>query len=276
LTDALFQLTDALFELMDVIFVQANGNFIGFFGHYRITFDQMKPFKFKEFTVHQDQCAMKVGTDGVLLGAWASLYHQPETILDVGAGTGLIALQMAQRSTAETIDAIELDESAYEQCVANFEASHWADRLFCYHAGFDEFVDEIEDKYDLIVSNPPFYTEEMGSGDTSRDQARQNSSLPFDELLKGVSGLLSEAGLLSVIIPYKEEQKFVELATASGLHPNRITRVKGNPNTNFKRSLMEFGFQKVETYIDELVIEEERHQYTKEYIELTQSFYTKM
>ena len=113
----------------------------------------MKPFKFKEFSIHQDQCAMKVGTDGVLLGAWASLDKQPESILDIGAGTGLIALQLAQRSSAETIDAIELDNDAYEQCVANFEASPWGDRLFCYHAGFDEFVDEMDDSYDLIVSN---------------------------------------------------------------------------------------------------------------------------
>lgn len=236
----------------------------------------MKPFQFKEFTVHQDQCAMKVGTDGVLLGAWTSLEHSPESILDVGAGTGLIALQLAQRSTAETIDAIELDDSAYEQCVANFEVSLWADRLFCYHAGFDEFVDEMEDKYELIVSNPPFYSEEVESGDSSRDKARQNSSLPFDELLIGVSKLLSEKGKFSVIVPYKEESNFAVLAETSGLHPQRITRVKGNPNVEYKRSLMEFGFHEVKTCFDELVIEEGRHQYTKEYIELTQSFYLKM
>ncbi|WP_318343869.1 tRNA1(Val) (adenine(37)-N6)-methyltransferase [Flagellimonas baculiformis] len=236
----------------------------------------MGPFKFKEFTVHQDQCAMKVGTDGVLLGAWASLDHRPETILDIGAGTGVIALQLAQRSTAETIDAIELDENAYEQCVANFEGSPWADRLFCYHAGFDEFVEEIEDQYDLIVSNPPFYAEEMASGDTSRDQARQSSSLPFDELLKGVSGLLSEGGLFSVVTPYKEEQRFVALAATSGLYPKRITRVKGNPNVDYKRSLMEFGFSKSDIEESELTIERGRHEYTEEYIRLTEAFYLKM
>lgn len=233
-------------------------------------------FHFKQFTIHQDQCAMKVGTDGVLLGAWASLDHQPETILDIGAGTGLIALQLAQRSTAETIDAIELDENAYEQCVANFEGSPWADRLFCYHAGFDEFVDEIEDQYDLIVSNPPFYAEEMASGDTTRDQARQSSSLPFDELLKGVSGLLSEGGLFSVVIPYKEEQRFVALAATSGLYPKRITRVKGNPNVDYKRSLMEFVFSKSDIEESELTIERGRHEYTEEYIRLTEAFYLKM
>ncbi len=219
---------------------------------------------------------MKVGTDGVLLGAWVSLEEHPESILDIGAGTGLIALQLAQRSSAETIDAIELDAAAYEQCVGNFEASPWGDRLFCYHAGFDEFVDEMEDKYDLIVSNPPFYAEDVSSGDQSRDNARQSSSLPFDELVQGVSRFLTEDGNFAVIIPYKEEGNFIDLAKNVDLFPNRITRVKGNPETDFKRSLMEFSFHQNKPYIDSLIIEEGRHQYTKEYIELTQAFYLKM
>lgn len=236
----------------------------------------MKPFKFKEFTIHQDQCAMKIGTDGVLLGAWTSLDSQPESILDIGAGTGVIALQLAQRSSAETIDAIELDDAAYEQCVTNFEASQWADRLFCYHAGFDEFVDEMDDKYDLIVSNPPFYAEEVASGNEARDKARQNSSLPFDELVEGVSRFLTDNGTFSVIIPFKEEGNIIGLAEGAGMFPNRITRVKGNPETDFKRSLMEFSFHNSKPNIDSLVIEEGRHQYTKEYIDLTKAFYLKM
>ncbi len=115
-----------------------------------------KPFKFKLFSVHQDQCAMKIGTDGVLLGAWTSIDKRPFAILDIGSGTGLIALMMAQRSDADMIDAIEIDGDAYEQSVENFESSPWADRLYCYHAGLDEFVDELDEKYDLIISNPPF------------------------------------------------------------------------------------------------------------------------
>ncbi|RPG33411.1 MAG: methyltransferase domain-containing protein [Muricauda sp. TMED12] len=236
----------------------------------------MKPFKFKEFSIHQDQCAMKVGTDGVLLGAWASLDKQPESILDIGAGTGLIALQLAQRSSAETIDAIELDNDAYEQCVANFEASPWGDRLFCYHAGFDEFVDEMDDSYDLIVSNPPFYSEDVLSGDEARDKARQSSSLPFDELVSGAAKFLTKNGIFAVIIPFKEEATFIELAQKARLYPNRITRVKGNPDANFKRSLMEFSFHENKTLVDSLVIEEGRHQYTEKYIKLTQAFYLKM
>ena len=219
---------------------------------------------------------MKIGTDGVLLGAWTSLEHNPDSILDIGAGTGIIALQMAQRSTAELIDAIELEVGAYEQCVDNFEQSPWGDRLFCYHAGLDEFVDEIDEKYDLIVSNPPFYDEEVSSGNASRDVARQNQSLPFEELIKGVSLLLEKKGSFSVIIPYKSEESFVEMAKENGLFPNRITRVRGNPSSGIKRSLMQFGFYSETPKIDELVIEKARHQYTEEYVALTKDFYLKM
>ena len=104
-----------------------------------------EPFKFKQFTVEQDRAAMKVGTDGVLLGAWTSLANQPDSILDIGAGTGLVALMLAQRSTAEIIDAVEVEDNSFEQCVGIFEASPWSDRLFCYHASFQEFYLEMEE-----------------------------------------------------------------------------------------------------------------------------------
>lgn len=242
-----------------------------------------KPFKFKQFTVQQDKCAMKIGTDGVLLGAWASLEHNPFSILDIGAGTGVIALMLAQRSISDTIEAIEIDADAYEQCVDNFEESPWADRLFCFHAGLDELVDdlldgqaEIEEQYDLIVSNPPFYSEEVTSGNEARDKARQNQSLPFDELLVSVSKLLSNNGIFSTIIPFKEEDSFIQLAKTFGLFPKRICRVKGTSSSEIKRSLLEFHFKEENIIINELVIETGRHQYTQDYISLTKDFYLKM
>lgn len=219
---------------------------------------------------------MKVGTDGVLLGAWASLDHHPNSILDIGTGTGLIALMLAQRSDAATIDALEIDEAAYEQCVDNFEASPWGDRLFCYHAGLDEFIDDMEYQYDLIISNPPFYSEDVTSGNDARDVARQNQSLPFEELIEGVSLLLSPEGVFSTIVPYKEEQRFIALAAETGLYAQYIARVKGNPSSVIKRSLLQFTFNKNEVLKDELTIEMERHQYTPEYIALTKAFYLKM
>lgn len=235
-----------------------------------------KLFKFKEFTINQDRCAMKIGTDGVLLGAWVSLQNNPYSILDIGAGTGLIALQLAQRSHAETIDAIELDNDAYEQCVENFEASPWADRLFCYHASLDEFVAEIDETYDLIVSNPPFYTEQVSSGDESRDTARQNLALPFDELVQSVKKLLSTNGSFATVIPFKEEKHFIALAKKNYLYLNRLTRVRGTSATEVKRSLLQFSFQKTALVENELIIEIGRHQYTQEYKKLTAPFYLKM
>lgn len=235
-----------------------------------------KPFKFKQFTINQDSCAMKVGTDGVLLGAWAALENKPSSILDIGAGTGLLSLMLAQKSLASTIEALEIDEAAYEQCVENFEASPWADRLFCYHADLDEFTEEIEEPYDLIISNPPFYTEEVSSENASRDNARQNQSLPFDELLEGVSKLLSFDGVFTTIIPFKEETTFISLATSFRLFPNRVLRVRGNQSTEIKRSLLEFSFKEREVSEEELTIEIKRHQYTEDYINLTKEFYLKM
>ena len=234
-------------------------------------------FQFKQFTIQQDKCAMKVGTDGVLLGAWTPLENNPYSILDIGAATGLNAVLLAQRTHAEQIDAIEIDDEAYEQCVDNFESSNWGDRLFCYHAGLDEFVEEMEDEeYDLIISNPPFYTENYSSGNEQRDKARFTESLPFEELIEAAAILLSEDGVFAVIIPFKEEENFTAIAKDFDLHPFKITRVKGTPDTEIKRSLIAFSKKETAITINELVIETARHQYTPEYIELTKDFYLKM
>ncbi|EKT3958062.1 methyltransferase [Flavobacterium psychrophilum] len=233
-------------------------------------------FSFKQFSVQQDKTAMKVGTDGVLLGAWTPINNNPISILDIGAGTGLIALMLAQRTSAVQIDALEIDEEAYEQATDNFENSPWSDRLFCYHAGLDEFVEEPEDEYDLIVCNPPFYAENYKTNSEQRDLARFSDAMPFEELIEAADLLLSENGILSVIIPYKEEEKFVTLANEFELYPIKITRVKGTPTSETKRSLLVFSRNKQNCEQDILVIETDRHVYTKEYIALTKGFYLKM
>jgi len=242
-------------------------------------------FSFKKFTVNQDRCAMKIGTDGVLLGAWTPLINNPKAILDIGAGTGILSLMLAQRSTAEQIDAIEIDEDAYEQCVENFETSPWGDKLFCFHAGLDEFVDELEDdpsdselaqQYDLIISNPPFYTEDFKTDDLQRDMARFQDAMPFEELIEAAALLLSDNGIFSVIIPFKEEAKFVSMCKELNLFPLQITRVKGTPTSDIKRSLMAFCRIEQTPLTDELTIEISRHQYTPEYIALTKDFYLKL
>jgi tRNA1Val (adenine37-N6)-methyltransferase len=234
-------------------------------------------FKFKQFSIHQDRCAMKVGTDGVLLGAWSPLPKNCFNILDIGAGTGVLSLMLAQRTEAEQIDAIEIDENAYEQCVENFENSKWGNRLFCYHAGLDEFLEEMEDEsFDLIISNPPFYTDDYKSENKSRDLARFEDAMPFEELIESAANLLSEFGIFSVIIPFKEEGKFISLAKEFQLFPFKITHVKGNSTSEFKRSLLAFTWDEQILETNELIIELERHLYTIEYIELTKDFYLKM
>lgn len=235
-----------------------------------------KPFQFKQFTIQQDKTAMKVGTDGVLIGAWTEIKQDVFSILDIGAGTGLISLIMAQRCDAEIIDSVELNEDAYIQTVENFEQSNWGDRLFCYHASLQEFADEIEDKYDLVISNPPFYTSTYKDLTEERAMARHSESLPYEDLLKGTSKLLSTNGNCAFIIPFENEKYFIELAAQSNLFPNRITRVKGTYDAPIKRSLLQFSFNKEKVISTELIIEISRHNYTKAYVNLVQDFYLKM
>ena len=234
-------------------------------------------FKFKQFTVQQDRCAMKIGTDGVLLGAWCPIENNPNSVLDIGAGTGILSLMLAQRSEAYQMDALEIEEEAFEQCVENFEASPWSDRLFCFHAGLDEFVDEPEDEYDIIISNPPFYTENYKTTNEQRDLARFQEVMPFEDLIEAADLLLSENGIFAVIIPYKEEERFIDLCAEVELFPVKVTRVKGSHNTPIIRSLL--AFKRYELSVleaDELVIEINRHEYTDDYINLTKDFYLKM
>jgi tRNA1Val (adenine37-N6)-methyltransferase len=238
-----------------------------------------KPFYFKEFTIDQDKTAMKVGTDAVLLGAWCSLETCPDTILDVGSGTGLVSLMLAQRSDAETIDAVEIDPNAYEQSVANFEKSDWSDRLFCYHCSYQDFSEEMkeeDEEYDLIISNPPFYNDNFETNDTSRNTARFTSALSFKELLESTSKILSDSGVFTIIIPFKEEVTFVSLAGKYKLFLNRVCRVRGTDNSETKRSMLEFSFHLKELEETTIVIEKGRHEYTKEYVSLTKDFYLKM
>ena len=220
---------------------------------------------------------MKIGTDGVLLGAWCPINNNPKTILDIGTGTGIIALMLAQRSNADQIDALEIDENAFEQAVENFENSPYADRLFCYHAGLDEFIDDPDEEYDLIIANPPFFAEDFKTNNEARNLARFLDAMPFEMLLDAADLMLSENGIFAVIIPHKEEQNFINLAAKLELYPIKISRVRGTFNSPIIRSMMAFKrFEMPILAADEIVIEIERHVYTDEYINLTKDFYLKM
>ena len=234
-------------------------------------------FQFKQFSVKQDKSAMKIGTDSILLGSWTNINHKPNTVLDIGAGTGILSLMMAQGSTnSNIIDAVEINENAYEQCVENFEDSQWADRLFCYHASLEEFANEINDTYDLIICNPPFYSENSKIENTERSLARFQAFMPFEVLIKSVVKLLSKKGSFNLILPQSESEKFITLAKDNYMYINKITYVKGTPNTKIKRCLMSFSFLKSPIQKNTIIIEISRHNYTEEYKKMTQDFYLNM
>lgn len=235
----------------------------------------LEAFKFKQFSVAHDRCAMKVGTDAVILGAWAAINHLPKSILDIGAGSGILSLMLAQRSNANLIDGLEIDVEAFEQCVTNFEASPWSDRLFCYHCSLGEFTAEIQTKYELIISNPPFYSTYCKGVNQSRKLARFEGAMPFDELLYSVKLLMTENGKFCTVIPYEMEDKFTKIAKKNSLYCNKILRVRGQKNKIIKRSFAVFSFKKKSTVINEMFIEEERHIYSKDYIQMTKEFYLK-
>ncbi|WP_010134971.1 tRNA1(Val) (adenine(37)-N6)-methyltransferase [Ochrovirga pacifica] len=229
-------------------------------------------FRFKQFTIQQEKSAMKVGTDGVLLGAWTPI-REAKKILDVGTGTGLIALMLAQRFAKAHITAIEIDKEASQEAHQNFSNSPWANRLQLIHNSFDNQV--FGHSFDLIVSNPPYYTDTVKT-ENKRSLARHVSCLSFELLLQKSVHLLSDHGCCTFVIPFKEEQEFVNLAKKVGLYPIKITRVKGRETSALKRSLLCFAKTEEECLQNELVIEKERHQYTEAYIKLTQAFYLKM
>lgn len=232
-----------------------------------------KPFRFKQFEIFQDKTAMKVGTDGVLLGAWSTL-ELGENILDIGTGTGLISLMLAQRFPNAKLDAIEIDKDAFIQASENFEHSIFANRLTIFNSSLQEY--STDKKYDLIVSNPPFFVVNDTVDFDARKQARQQETLTFEELLQKTAELLHKDGLASFIIPYDQMGVFSEIASQKGLKRSKTVYVRGNSTTAIKRVLLEFSFHEKEVEEKELIIEVERHQYTEDYTNLTKDFYLKM
>jgi tRNA1Val (adenine37-N6)-methyltransferase len=237
----------------------------------------MTSFQFKQFSITQNTTAMKVGTDGVLLGAWCSC--REGELLDIGTGTGLIAIMIAQRAKATLIDAVEIEATAYQQTLENISNCSWSDRISAYHSSIQEFcpnlsADKAGKKYDGIISNPPFFVDATKAPNSERNTARHTDDLSFTDLIDAVVRLLNPDGIFSLILPITESIEFIQLAKEQKLFINRKCIVKPNPAKPAKRVLMEFSFHKKEIIKEELTIETEtRHQYTKEYISLTQDFY---
>lgn len=232
-------------------------------------------FGFKNFTVYHDKCAMKVGTDGVLLGAWVKL-RKAKKVLDVGTGTGLIALMLSQRSGGLlSVDAIDIDESAVFQTLENVGRTPFL-HIKAIHTSLHEYDKRCEEKYDMIVSNPPYFSSSLHSPDGKRTLARHTNSLPMVEFMTISARLLSPNGYLSLVFPYSEKDLLIKLAENVGLFVSRITNVYPMSHLNAKRVLLEFSKVKQEAEITDLIIEKERHVYTDDFAGLVKDFYLKL
>lgn len=229
-------------------------------------------FTFKQFTVRHDRCAMKVGTDGVLLGAWTDV-SASRRILDVGTGTGLIALMLAQRCEA-FITGIDIDTEAVGQAAENIAASPWKDRVGVMQQDVCSYTPT--ELYDTIVSNPPFFIQSLKCPDCRRNTARHTDTLDAERLFAAAARLLRPDGCFSLILPAEQKEEVVGIAARSGFGLLRHTAVVTRPGLPPKRSLLEFRKTEGECRENELVIELSRHVYSEDYIALTRAFYLKM
>lgn len=230
-------------------------------------------FQFKQFTIWHDKCAMKVGTDGVLLGAWTNV-EKAKNVLDIGTGTGLVSLMIAQRCDAD-ITAIEIDKEAASQAAKNIDLSPWKERFNIVNIDFKLF--NSNQKFDVIVSNPPYFSGSLLSPNSQRSIARHTSELTYNELINRASLLLSKEGEFSVVIPSEVSELIKQIAKDNGMYTVRQTDVCPKPDSNPKRCLLSFSFtNKGECVHDSFIIELARHQYSEAYIELTKEYYLKM
>jgi tRNA1Val (adenine37-N6)-methyltransferase len=230
-------------------------------------------FEFKKFRIMQDRCAMRVSTDAVLLGAWV-VPNGSRNILDVGTGTGVIALMMAQKSDA-SITAIDIDKESTEQARNNVAESCFSRRITVEHCAFQEFVKRSAEKFNLIVTNPPYFIDSLKNSAGSRTLARHTDALSFDDLIAGVKKLLHEKGKFCLILPKTEAATFRLKAESAGLYMSKLLRVRTtNEKNSEKRHIMQFEFKESEFSESTLVIEADSHRkYTDEYKALTKDFY---
>ncbi len=230
-------------------------------------------FSFKQFTIYQDKSVFKVGTDGVLLGACTDIAGV-KRVLDIGSGTGLISIMLAQRCGAE-ITAIEPDYESYIQTCENVSRCDWRNRIKVEHTNLQNFIAG-KVKFDLIVTNPPFFFDSLKSPDLRKSFTRHNDSLTTDEILEGAKRLLEDEGRLQLIMPYVEGNIFIAEAPKYGLYCNKILKIKPLPIAEIRRLILTFSRYQIKPAERFLTIEHgRRHEFTEEYISLTKDFYLK-
>lgn len=235
-----------------------------------------KPFYFKQFVIQQERCAMKVGTDGVLLGAWADVSNA-RRLLDVGAGNGLIAIMLGQRNAEAQIDAVEIEAEACAEAYENMQNAPWAERLRVLHVSIQDYVGQAPAPYDLIVSNPPFFSGGTFSDQQDRASVRHTVKLPHGDLLAAARALLQEKGRFCVILPVIEGLRFQEMARRYNLYCNKIMEVRPKADKPVERLLMQFEKTQKPLVKEMLVLYEEgKNNWTEDYIALTGDFYLYM
>lgn len=232
-------------------------------------------FRCKQFMVRHDRCAMKIGTDAILLGAWADAI-EPKRILDIGTGSGIIALMVAQRFSAAHVTAVEVDWAASEQAHENFVASTFHDRLSLVHSSVQAFCPV--DQFDLIVCNPPWFQNSLKPSDTSRAMARHSDSLSLAELAAAARRLLRPGGVLNLILPIEQAISFTALAAENALYCHRVCRVHPTPASPPKRQLLAFSNRPPEQAFceEEIVVEVKPNQYSEAYKRLAKAFLLKL
>jgi tRNA1Val (adenine37-N6)-methyltransferase len=230
-------------------------------------------FQFKQFSVDQSGCAMKINTDGVLLGAIA-VSDNPKNVLDIGTGTGVIALMLAQRFTRAQIDAVEIDTSAAKTAGENFKNSVFSERLHVFPESIETFFDEHPgNKYDLIISNPPFYINSLESPRENKTLAKHTDADFFEELIKGVAQHLSPKGLCWLILPVQTAELIKELARKNDLYQHKTITIRSFENSEPHREIVCFGFDEVSSEITNFIIYENINIYSEEYKKLLQPYF---
>lgn len=229
-------------------------------------------FEFKQFTIEQDQCSMKVGTDGILLGAWADI-EQNDQVLDIGTGTGLISLMLAQRAQNATVHSVEIDEKAWGQAKDNFKNSPFATRLTAFHEPIQDYASRSRDSYDLIVSNPPFFSGGTFSANQSRNDVRHTVKLPNGDLLSSTRRLLKPEGRFCVVLPLIEGLRLKERALTYGLYCTKLTEVVPKTGKAPNRVLMQFEKRENDLVENSMNVWKDEDQYSETFVGMTKDFY---
>lgn len=229
---------------------------------------------FKQFELRQDNCSMKVNTDGVLLGAWSKI-DQKTNALDIGTGTGVIALMLAQRAPVLKVDAIEIDDASFLQAFDNIAKSKFHNRIEVIHQPIQTYSEQIGKQYDLIVSNPPYFNTGLLVKNRLKANARHTINLSHHELLSAVNKLLTTKGHFDLILPYTESLQFIQKAEEHNFYINLITKVFPKIDKPIERLLMRFSRTSKHLTEDQLIIQnsDTPNDYSKDFRSLTKDFY---